>query len=306
MKQEALKTLENAGYRILGKEGHSAVKVCHWAKKSLLGEGVCYKEKFYGNELGVRSHLCLQLTPSLKLCDHRCVYCWRDIENTASGWEDGVDSPEEILDSALTAQRILLSGFGGNPDVDKQKFKEAQKPRHCAISLSGEPTLYPKINELIEACKSRGMSSFLVTNGLHPEVLENLVPPTQLYLSLVAPDPKTYNEVCMPLRQNGWDKLNKSLEVLSGLGGRRVVRLTLVKDMNLKNPAGYAKMIERANPDFVEAKAYMYVGYSRKRLKMENMPLHQEISEFAKELEKYCGYGVVDESEPSRVVLLKR
>jgi tRNA wybutosine-synthesizing protein 1 len=200
----------------------------------------------------------------------------------------------------------LLSGFGGNPDVDEGKFKEAQEPRHCAISLAGEPTLYPKINELIEECDKRGMTSFLVTNGQHPEVLENLVEPTQLYISVVAPDPRTYREICRPHDENGWAKLNRSLELMPSFGCRKVIRVTLVKGLNLKDAPGYARLIEKAESDFVEAKAYMHVGFARARLKMENMPQHQEIKAFAEELAKETGYSILDESEPSRVVLLKR
>ncbi|MFN4133751.1 MAG: radical SAM protein, partial [Candidatus Hadarchaeales archaeon] len=199
LEKSKVEALENAGYRIIGEHRHSAVKVCHWTKKSLLDQGVCYKEKFYGAELGVRSHLCLQLTPSIPFCDHRCIYCWRDTEITIPEWRGEVDEPAAILDHAISAQRLLLSGFGGNPKVNRKKFMEAQKPRHCAISLAGEPTIYPKLSGLIEECKKRGMSSFLVSNGLHPEALERLRPPTQLYISLIAPDGETYRDVCRPV-----------------------------------------------------------------------------------------------------------
>ncbi|GAI32051.1 unnamed protein product, partial [marine sediment metagenome] len=181
-----LAELERAGYRFVGKHKHGAVKVCHWTRKSLLERGSCYKEQFYGRELGMQSHRCLQFTPSLPFCDHRCIYCWRNINVTHSNWVGEVDEPADILDGAISAQRKLLSGFGGNPDVNKKKLKEAQEPKHCAISLAGEPTLYPKINELVEECSRRGMTSFLVTNGMHPEVLEHISEPTQLYISVVA------------------------------------------------------------------------------------------------------------------------
>jgi tRNA wybutosine-synthesizing protein 1 len=301
-----LSELEQAGYRFVGGNKHSAVKVCHWTRKSLLGRGVCYKEQFYSRELGVRSNRCLQLTPSLPFCDHRCVFCWRNTKVTHSDWIGEVDEPDVILEGAILAQRKLLSGFGGNPDVDKRKFKEAQEPKHCAISLAGEPTLYPKINELIEECDKRGMTSFLVTNGMHPEILEHLVEPTQLYISVVAPDPGTYKAICQPHLRNGWTRLNNSLELMPSFKCRKVIRLTLVKGLNLKDAPGYAKLIERAESDFVEAKAYMHVGFARARLKMGNMPLHQEIRAFAEELAQETGYSILDESEPSRVLLLKR
>lgn len=303
---EGISELEQAGYRFVGGHKHSAVKVCHWTRKSLLNRGVCYKEKFYSRELGVRSHLCLQLTPSLPFCDHRCVFCWRDIEVTNPGWAGDVDEPAEILDGAILARKKLLSGFGGNPEIDKRKFKEAQNPKHCAISLAGEPTLYPKINELIEECGKREITSFLVTNGTHPEVLERLTEPTQLYISLVAPDFETYERVCQPTVADGWGQLNRSLEFMPSFKCRKIIRLTLVKGLNLKNPAGYAKMIEKTEADFLEAKAYMFVGFSRKRLTMGNMPLHGEIKVFAEELARETGYNIVNESEPSRVVLMKK
>lgn len=38
---------------------------------------------------------------------------------------------------------------------------------------------------------------------------------------------------------------------------------------------GYSELIEKTNPDYIEAKAYMFVGYSRKRLEVENMPMFE-------------------------------
>ncbi len=298
--------LERAGYRFLGENKHGAVKICHWTRKSLINRGVCFKEQFYGQELGIRSHRCLQLTPSLPFCDHRCVYCWRDIGVTSPRWIGGVDDPAEILNGAIQAQRKLLSGFKGNPNADKQKWKEAQDPKHCAISLAGEPMIYPKISEFIDECHKRKMTSFLVTNGLHPDGLKKISEPTQLYISVVAPDQQTYETVCQPQVPNGWTRLGESLELMPTFGCRKVIRLTLVKGLNLKDPAGYAKLIEITKSDFVEVKAYMHVGFARARLGMENMPLHGEIREFARELARETGYELADESEPSRVVLLKR
>ncbi|MFH1821395.1 MAG: 4-demethylwyosine synthase TYW1 [Methanobacteriota archaeon] len=296
-----LAELESAGYRFVGEHRHSAVKVCHWARKSLLNRGSCYKQKFYG----IQSHRCLQLAPGLSFCDHRCVFCWRNTKLTSPKWAGEADEPADILGEAVSAQRLLISGFGGNPEVDKIKFKEAQKPKHCAISLAGEPTLYPKIDALIEECRKRGLTSFLVTNGLHPEVLEHMAEPTQLYISLVAPDQETYRGVCQPTAKDGWERLNRSLEILPSFSCRRVIRLTLVKGLNFKDPAGYARIIEKAGADFVEVKAYMCVGFSRSRLDVDNMPSHDEIRSFARDLAQETGYEVVEESELSRVVLLK-
>ncbi len=294
--------LERAGFRFIGDYRHSAIKVCHWTKKSLLNRGFCYKQKFYG----ISSHRCLQIGPSLPFCDHRCVFCWRNIDLTNYRWIGGVDEPARIIEEAIIAQRLLLSGFGGNPEVDEKKFKETREPKHCAISLAGEPTLYPKINALIEECNKRGLTSFLVTNGLHPSILKNLIEPTQLYISLVAPNYDTYRNVSQPVVKDGWENLNHSLELMPSFKCKKVIRLTLVKGLNLKDPDDYAKLIKKTSADFIEAKAYMFVGYSRERLTMANMPLHKEIRAFAEELASKTSYRIVDESEDSRVVLLKK
>ena len=302
---EEIDRLERSGYRVFGEHRHSAVEVCRWTRKSLLGQGHCYKQKFYNKLYGIESHRCLQMTPSLPFCDHQCSFCWRNTDLTYPSWEGPHDEPAEILDGAIEAHRLLLTGFGGNPDADQRKVKEARDPTLCAISLAGEPTLYPEIGGLISEVKRRGAAAFLVTNGQHPEVLRELEEPTQLYISVVAPDEATYREVCAPRAPGGWERLGESLELMPSFKCGKVLRLTMVRGLNMKDAAGYAKLIEKARPDFVEPKGYMFVGYSRERLKMENMPSHDEIKEFAGELARETGYEVADESEPSRVVLLK-
>ncbi len=67
----------------------------------------------------------------------------------------------------------------------------------------------------------------------------------------------------------------------------------------------YAKLIEKANPDYVEIKAYMCVGSSRDRLTLDNMPTFDEVKSFAKKIGDECGKELVNESEISRVVLLE-
>jgi len=73
----------------------------------------------------------------------------------------------------------------------------------------------------------------------------------------------------------------------------------------MENPEGYAKLIKKADPDFVEVKAYMYVGSSRERLTLENMPRFNEVKDFATKIGEECGKEIVNESEISRVVLLQ-
>lgn len=295
------KQLEKQHYKVVG--GHSAAKVCLWTKKSLRGEGVCYKQKFYG----VESHRCMQISPALQYCSHNCVFCWRTTNYGMPEKDVSWDEPEEIVEGLIEAQRTLLSGFGGNPGIDKKKLKESKKPNQAAISLSGEPSLYPKLGGLIEELHGRGFTTYLVSNGTNPKALEKLSPlPTQLYVSVVAAGERMYERVCNPLLPNGWEKLKETLKLFPSLDTKKVIRLTLVKELNMTEPEKYAKLIGKAKPDFIEAKAFMFLGGSRARMSMENMPSHEEVNAFAGKISENTGYEITDEKNDSRVVLLKK
>jgi len=296
------KELEKAGYRFVGKHQHSAVKICEWTRKSLSQGRVCFKQKFYG----IQSHRCCQCTLTL-FCLNRCLYCWRtfkaflskDMENVAT------DEPSEIIDGMINAQRLLLTGFKGNLKVDMKKWKEAQNPTNFAISLVGESILYPKISEFLRELHKRKASTFLLTKGILPERIKSLeVEPTNFYISLCAPDEKTFIKVDRPIIQGAWKKQMESLELMNNFNCRKVIRLTLVKNLNLKDPEKYAKLILKAEPDFIEAKAYFHVGESQKRLPRDAMPSMEDIRKFAEELSEHTSYKIKDEDVASRVVLL--
>lgn len=285
--------LKKHGYHLLGRNG--AVKTCLWLKRSMRGEGSCYKARFYG----VESHRCVQMTPTL-LCNQACLHCWRPIEIPVEVEE--WDPPGEIVEQSIKAQRRLISGYKGADTTDMQRFEEAWTPGHVAISLAGEPTLYPYLPELIREYHRRDMSTFVVTNGTRPRVIEQ-IRPTQLYMSLDAPDRETYRKACNP---NGdhWDKIMDSLEVVGDHRSRTAVRVTLTRGVNMHNPGGYARLLRMVEPDYVEFKAYMHLGFSRNRLERDAMPTHQEVKEFAEEVARHLGYTLTDEVEQSRVVLL--
>jgi len=217
------------------------------------------------------------------------------------------DEPEEVVKGCIRAQMKVLSGYKGNPKTDMKKYEEALTPKHAAISLSGEPTLYPPLGDLIKGFHRRGFTTFLVSNGTVPGALSRLSEePTQLYVSLCAFDRKSFLDTCRPQIPNAWEKLNETLSLLPSFKCPTVVRLTLARHLNLKHPELYAKLIKRANPTYVEPKAYMHVGFSRLRLGFENMPNHREIRGFAARLAEEMGYNILDEASESRVVLLSR
>ncbi len=211
------------------------------------------------------------------------------------------DDPEFIVRESIKAQHRLLSGFHGTKGVNKKKLREAYEPNQAAISLIGEPTLYPKIDELVEEFKKRNFTTFLVTNGTNPKAIEESQP-YQLYISITAWDEESHKKL-----QNGnlWGNIEKSLEIMAEKDCRTVIRLTLMRGINME-ARKFLRIVNKAKPDFIEAKAYMHLGYSRRRLSRDAMPEHSEILEFSKELSKLTSYKIKDESEISRVVLLER
>lgn len=297
-------------YGLVG--AHSAVQICSWTRKALKNEGVCYKEKFYK----IDCHRCAQMTPAVVWCQNNCIYCWRPMEfmKIIEMDPEAVDDPELIIEGTIKERWKLLSGIKASPKINMKKYDEAKIPNHWAISLSGEPTIYPKIGELIKKLKERPevKSVFLVTNGQLPEVLEKLAEedalPIQLYLSISAPNEEIFKKISRPVYKDAWERLNRSLELLSRLKVRRVIRLTIIKGWNddKKYFSEYAELIRKTNADFVEVKAYMFLGYSTHRLKWENMPTHDYIKEFALKLLEYMPeYEYNDEAPRSRIVLLK-
>jgi tRNA wybutosine-synthesizing protein 1 len=297
------------GYAIVGK--HSVVHPCRWCKKSLIDEGVCYKEKFYG----IKSHLCCQMSPCTN-CQNKCLHCWRAIElsDDKEISKELADEPSFIIDESIKAQKKLLTGFKGNKKINIKKFEEAQEPMQFAISLTGEPTLYPRLGEFIKELRKRGKTSFLVSNGLQPEVFKKLQKenalPTQLYLSLNTPDKDMYDKWHRSSEKDAWKNFNESLDLMKKLKSktRTVLRMTLVKELNMMDSQiqGYIKMIRKASPDFIEVKGYMSVGFARKRLGYEKMPRINSIRNYAERIaiELGEGYKILDEHERSAVVLI--
>ena len=290
--------LSKQKYHLVGE--HGGVKVCHWTKQSLVNDRSCYKGTFYG----IESHGCMQMAPNVDTCNLACSYCWREPHSETLNKID--DDPYELFLQSVKAHRRLITGYGGNPKADPKKFAEAQNPKHVAISLNGEPTLYSRLGEFLEICHQHGVSTFLVTNGSLPKVIEKLDPlPTQLYVSVDAPNKKLFNSLCKPkFDSSAFEKLEQTLELLPSLDTRTVCRHTLIKNESLGYHEDYARLDNIADPDFIEAKGYVYVGNSQNNLSIENMPSHQEVLDFSHKLAPLVDREVLSERSESRVTLI--
>ena len=151
------------------------------------------------------------------------------------------------------------------------------------------------------------MTTFLVTNGTRPDVLSDMDHlPSQLYVSVDAPTEEVYGNLCKPVEPGLWDRIVESLELMPSLDTRTVARHTLVRNWNMNDIEGYARLISVAEPDFIEAKGYVFVGYSRLRMTIDNMPSHDEVRAFASRMEDATGYVVAQEKPDSRVVVLTK
>ena len=248
----------------------------------------------------------MQMAPNVDTCNLACTYCWREPHSDTLTKID--DDPYELFLESVRGHRRLLTGFGGNPKADREKWLDAQNPKHVAISLNGEPTLYSRLGEFLDVCHQHGVSTFLVTNGSLPKVIEELDPlPTQLYVSVDAPNKEIFNRLCKPKFDTAaFEKLEETLALLPSLDTRTVCRHTLIKGESLGHWKDYARLDNIADPDFIEAKGYVYVGNSRANHTIENMPSHNDVMNFSHKLAPLVGREVLSERRESRVALIGR
>lgn len=295
-----------------GVSDHSTVELCHWTKKSFKHEGSCYKHKFYG----ISTHRCMEFSPAGMHCENRCVYCWRPMEfyDSLRMEPERVAQPEEILKKLMDERKKLIMGYYGDSRNDKQRLDESLLPSHYAISLSGEPTMYPKLPELIRYLKSleATKSVFLVTNGQEPDMVQRLQDedalPTQLYLSTNAADYESFVRINQPRYEDSWERWNRTLGMLKDLDTRTVLRITLIRDYNYRKEMipRFASMVREAGPHFIEIKSYMHIGRSTNRLEHSNMLDMEEVSQFSGDVARQSGiFSVMDESFVSRITVLQ-
>jgi tRNA wybutosine-synthesizing protein 1 len=301
--------LTKQGYSIIG--SHSGVKICRWTKSALRGRGSCYKYSFYG----IQSHLCMEATPSLS-CSNKCVFCWRHGTNpVGTTWRWTIDPPDLIFDGITAAHYKKIKVLKGVPGVRAERFAEAMRIRHCALSLVGEPIFYPFINQLVDILHANRISTFLVCNAQHPQQLADLTKVTQLYVSIDASNKDSLRRIDKPLHRDFWERFISCMDILRKrrFEQRTVFRLTLVKGFNVEDEVqGYADLVERAQPGFIEVKGVTYCGTSASSsagLTMQNVPFYQEICDFVRalynELERRnLNYGIAAEHEHSCCVLM--
>lgn len=316
---ELYSSLTKQGYKIIG--SHSGVKLCRWTKSMLRGRGGCYKHTFYG----IASHRCMEATPSLA-CANKCVFCWRHNTNpVGTEWKWKLEPAELIFQGAIDNHRQMIKAMRGLPGADAERIKEAMTVKHCALSLVGEPIMYPYINDLLTLLHRHQISTYMVTNAQFPDRIAQLIPVTQLYVSVDAATKSALKKVDRPLFKDYWERFLASLEALRAKGQRTVYRLTLVAAYNMENLREYAELVKLGMPDFIEVKGVTYCGTSSQTtesvagteessappvLTMKNSPFHKDVLEFCEQLSTLLQdsyllpYEISCEHEHSNCVLI--
>jgi tRNA wybutosine-synthesizing protein 1 len=202
-----------------------------------------------------------------------------------------MDPADEIVAQAVQLHQNLIKQLKGVPGVTEETHKQAMNVKHCALSLVGEPIMYPQINELISELHERRISTFLVTNAQFPGALRTLKPVTQLYVSVDAGSKEVLQKTDRPLFQDFWERYIDSFKAIREIPQRTVYRLTLVKEYNLtedsKLISEYRDLIELGDPDFIEIKAVTFCGSNENdsdNLTMKNVPWHEEVLKFSQAL----------------------
>lgn len=240
---------------------------------------------------------------------------------------------EDLVSEAKTDPRNLIERLVASRDDIINVHIEAAQPKHVAISYDGEPTQYTRLGELILEFRKRGISTFLVTNGTFPERIRTLKEtgslPTQLYVTVAAPDKETYLKVCssvkpyFPVHDDHWERLNKTLGMLSSLECRTVIRITSVRGVNMIKPETYREKVKDANPSFLEVKGFSISGNAPRiseRLGVTELghkdpsllknalkyaPTHEEMLDFARKIsDDFRMFQLINQSEVNRQVLM--
>jgi len=210
------------------------------------------------------------------------------------------DEVEELLNRVLT-----------HPEDIMKAHNEAITPNHAAISLDGEPLLYPELDGLVREFRKRDMSTFIVTNGTLPNKIETLNSlPSQLYITLPACTQQMYKKICRPMVKNGWERLMDSLNLINSLSCRTVVRLTAIKDLNINDNVikDYIKIIEKANPNFFEIKGFTLQAKAlliKERLKSDKQvqdffPDYKYLEDIAQKFEEFGNFSLIYKNKASR------
>ena len=154
-------------------------------------------------------------------CPFHCPYCHNHSLIAAKGEARDVEEIARSLEENYLIDGVCITG--------------------------GEPTMQD-ITEFVKRLKDAGLAVKLDTNGYYPHRLEKLL----RYVDYVAIDVKTSPDKYGKLtgREDAWEKVRLSLEVLSNSGVEWEARTTVVPGLVWREEVGeIAKLMKVYNPD---------------------------------------------------------
>jgi len=189
----------------------------------------------FGKSLGI------DLSPDKKSCNFDCLYCELD-RAKPTNFIQNEPNPKEIVKEV------------------KEFLKKGIYPDVITITANGEPTLYSKLDTLInELNKIKGKSKLLILSngstidrGDIREILKNL---DMVKISLDAVDQNIFKKVDRPLKdiniKNILDGLKKFRDIYSG---ELIIEIMLVRNINdiKENIEDIAKELVKIKPDRVD------------------------------------------------------
>ncbi len=189
----------------------------------------------FGKSLGI------DLSPSFKQCNFDCLYCELDKSKPTDKMKNE-PKPEDILKEV----EIFLNKYG-YPDV-------------ITITANGEPTLYSKLNELIDLLNSiKGKSKLLIlTNGstIYRKDIQNSLKKLDIVkVSLDAVSEKLFKKIDRPIKSISIKDIIEGLkEFRKVFKGELIIEILVVKNVNdtVDNIKEIRDVLKEIKPDRVD------------------------------------------------------
>jgi len=190
----------------------------------------------FGKSLGI------DLFPDKKTCTFNCVYC-----------EVGEGKPVFKLENPVLVKSVIdeLSGY--------LKNNKDNLPDFITFAGSGEPTMHPEIDSIVENIKKlTNIPVVLLTNGSQfydASVRKKLLQVDYLVPSLDAGFENTYLKINRPHKSFTFEKLLEGLIAMrSEFKGNYILEILLVGGLNTsdKELLELKKLTEKINPDYVQ------------------------------------------------------
>lgn len=198
-------------------------------------------------------------------CNHRCIMCWDHPSYVSE------DSPYPTLKSKEYYEK--------HPEIDRDKgFMDLEMlaqladdlhhlgTRRVELAGRGEPTLHPKLNQVLEILKARKFNIGIVTNGsmITPELCRDFIRygVERIVVSLDAGAADTYPHIHTRTTTGDYERVIHNLQVLRDIKKfhrKRVPHVVLSFVISRLNWREALQMIERGNEAGVDYIVFKYV-----------------------------------------------